>query len=151
MMRLRTDWEQVRSLLVLIMVIVAVSWAAVMCFLDLPPFVRAVITIAASAGALWAASAEWRPLTVSLLALTGVVLVGFIALSVGRSELERQAGEAARVQLRGTVVVVSEIEELGLPDRTTDPTPVYNAIRAACAWASRRCRRASRRCTAGSR
>jgi len=120
----------VRGLLVLLFVVVALLWAAAMVVVDLPTFWRAVPTVGLLAGALFVASTEWRPRSVTLLALAAVVLTAFITLSVGRPEREGTEALGELEHLAAATQLLGSLEPAG---PTTGSTPVWDSILQACA------------------
>lgn len=136
MWRWRTDWEQVRGALVLAIVIVALGWALAMCFVDGPVLWRAVVTVVLIALALLVASAEWQPRTLGVVALSGVVLLGLIALGVGRSELERRNAEQAVGRLDRMAAALGELEVQPAGAGAIGSAAAWDAILLACARAA---------------
>jgi hypothetical protein len=134
MKRFETDWEQIRGLLVLAAVVVALGWAVAICFADGTALWLGVITVVLITAALLVASAEWQPRTLSLLALLGIVLVGLITVSLGRTALEGRAGDQALEQLGRMDNAVRELDAIRTAGTMASPAagPAAAAILLAC-------------------
>lgn len=140
--RFGIDWELVRGLGVFVASLCALGWALAMCFVEIPIVWRGAFTVAVLIVALFFASAEWKPRTLGLFAVSGLVLVGVITIGIGRADLQAQAAEQAIADLERMASAAAELDQLTAagPSAVAPPTAAaseatWAAIEVACGLA----------------